>query len=211
MRAAAVLVHAGAGSVALVLGVWLLARAGRQRPLSGFPAYYSAVVLMAVALLAAVALDWGELRVPTRVAFVALCVLGGTMVWEADRARRFRGRRGAPMSLARAGAFVEAVGFTVIALVVGFAIITALDVGAPSWLVAAVGGLVVVVLRPLVAATRSHAQRRRGSYPAGMSEERDNEPVEPATSAPLEVDPRDLEDVEPASSGAEADRERADG
>jgi hypothetical protein len=211
MRAAAVLVHAGAGSVALVLGAWLLARAGRQRPLSGFPWYYAAVVLMAVALLATVALDWGELRVPTRVAFVALCVLAGTMVWEADRARRFRGRRGAPMSPARAGAFVEAVGFTVIALVVGFAIITALDVGAPSWLVAAVGVLVVVVLRPLVAATRSHAQRRGGSYPAGMSEERDSEPVEPATSAPLEVDPRDLEDVEPASSGAEADRERADG
>src|SRR5439155_19276963 len=124
--------------------------------------YYAALVLMAAALPVAVLLDWATLDGPTQVAFVALCVLAGTMVWEADRARRFLRRAPAAMSAARSGAFVEAVGFTVIALLDGFAIITALNLGAPGWAVAVVGVLVVLVARPAVAATRAHAQSPAG-------------------------------------------------
>ena len=82
------------------------------------------------------------------------------MVWEADRARRFLRRAPAAMSPARSGAYVEAVGFTVIALLDGFAIITALDLGAPGWMVATVGILVVLLARPVVAAIRVQAQAR---------------------------------------------------
>ena len=112
---------------------------------------------MTGALVVAVALDWGGLAVATRVAFAALCVLAVTMVWEADRGRRFLGRTPAAMSPARRAAYVEAVGFTVIALVDGFAVIAALRLGAPGWVVTLVGVLVVLAARPAVAATRTRA------------------------------------------------------
>ena len=161
MRSAAIGLHATAAVVALVLGVRLLLQASRRHLPTGFPSYYAGIVVMAAALPVAVALDWADLEVATRVAFAALCVLAGTMVWEADRARRFLRRSShGSMSSARSGAFVEAVGFTVIALLDGFAVITALDLGAPGWLVGVIGVLVVVVARPLVAATRTRAQSR---------------------------------------------------
>jgi hypothetical protein len=160
MRGAAIMLHATAAVVALLLGVRLLSQAARHHPPTGFPWYYAGVLAMAAALPVAVALDWPDLDAPTRVAFAALCVLAGTMVWEADRARRFLGRSPAAMSPVRTGAFVEAVGFTVIALLDGFAVITALDLGAPGWVVAVVGVLVILVARPAVVATRARAASR---------------------------------------------------
>lgn len=160
MRSAAILLHATAAVVALVMGLVLLRQAGTHHPPVGFRWYYAALVVMAAALPVAIAVDWGRLHPATRVAFVALCVLAVTMVWEADRARRFLSRAPGAMSPARSGAYVEAVGFTVIALLDGFAIITALDLGAPGWMVATVGILVVLLARPVVAAIRVQAQAR---------------------------------------------------
>jgi hypothetical protein len=160
VRTLAVLVRSAAAVAALVLGLRLLRQASRHRPPMGLRWFQATLVLMTAALLGVVVLDWTDLAAATRVAFVALCVLAGTMVWEADRARRFAGRPGSAMSPARSAAFVEAVGFTVIALVDGFAIITALDLGAPGWIVATVGVLVVLVARPVVAAVRVRAQAR---------------------------------------------------
>ena len=133
MRTAALLLHATAAVVALVLGVVLLRQAGAHHPPVGFRWYY--------------ARSWSWPRrswSPSSWTGTAcrrsrpgwpssrLCVLAVTMVWEADRARRFLRRAPAAMSPARSGAYVEAVGFTVIALLDGFAIITALDLGAPD-------------------------------------------------------------------------------
>ena len=154
MRDALAVVHAVAAVVALGTGVWLLRQVATHRRPTLLAFYYAAIVVMAAALPVLVGLDWADLRTPTRAAFIALCVLAGTMVWEADRARRFQGRVHAPLSPARSAAFVEAVGFTVIALLDGFAIITALDLGAPGWVVTVVGVAVVVAARPAIVATR---------------------------------------------------------
>src|SRR5689334_23957412 len=105
MRGAAIVLHATAAVAALVLGARLLGQEARHHPPTGFSWYYGAVLVMAAALPVAVVLDWPGLDTPTRVAFAALCVLAGTMVWEADRARRFLGRGRTRMSPARSGAF----------------------------------------------------------------------------------------------------------
>ena len=78
-----------------------------------------------------VALDWMGLGLPSRVLYAALVVLAGYTGWP--------GWRAAYDLVGRAGSwrtqYVEDVGFTLIALFDGFVIVSALDLGAPGWLV----------------------------------------------------------------------------
>lgn len=134
MYAALIIVHAVAGLVALVVRCLVL----RLRSL--FPLYFWALSTMAVALAGAVALDWGDLDAATRGAFSALLVLAAFLVWRGLRARVLRPGQGARPR----GDYLGHVGFTLVALLDGFLVVAVLDLGAPGWLVAAVGVLVAV-------------------------------------------------------------------
>lgn len=153
MREFTITIHAVAATIAFVLGTWMLirVRAGND---PGRPplhlGYLGSLFLMALAVFAAVGLDWPTLRSGARAGFIALCLLAVAMVHQADRARRIARSSSSEARVA----FVDRVGFTLVALFVGFAVVTSLDAGAPVWLIVLVGVLSVFGGRRAVAAAR---------------------------------------------------------
>ena len=132
--------------MAFAAGVWLVLPWRRREAAGAFAVYVGALALMAIALYGAVGLDWSHLSTATQAVFAALCGLAAVMVCVAARARAVS-----------AAASVDQVGFTLIALFDGFAIITALDAGAPGWAVAVVGVLGVMIGRRAVSYARSRS------------------------------------------------------
>lgn len=86
---------------------------------------------MVLCLVAVVALDWAGLDRGSRIVCGALTLFALFIGWRGWHARRLLRDR----PLGRADAYVEDVGFTLIALFDGFVIVSALDLGAPVWLV----------------------------------------------------------------------------
>ena len=125
-----VAVHATAALVAFAAGALSL-RSGRF-----LPAYRLGIAVMAVALVPAVAVDWTATDVGARAAFVGLIGLAAAMVVRAELA----GRRPLAGGGAPSAAYVDHVGFTLISPAVGFAVVSALRLGAPGWL----GGVLAV-------------------------------------------------------------------
>jgi hypothetical protein len=148
VRDVAIGIHAVAAVVALFVGSLLVSRVRSGRAAAGIWVYWLSLAVMTLALLVAVALDWPSTDVAARTAFVALIVLAFAMVWQAERARRIA----SDVSIEQRRRFIDRVGFTLIALVVGFAVVTALDVGAPGWVVAVVGVATVLAGRRAVEA-----------------------------------------------------------
>lgn len=129
-----IFVHAVTGGIALLAGCVAL---GRRRM---FGTYLWSLVAMEVFLVLAIAAEWMVLDAAARGLFAALAVLGVFMLWRADRAWRVRPRGGAGPS----ARYVEHVGFTLVALFDAFVVVAVLDLGAPGWLVAALGVLIGV-------------------------------------------------------------------
>ena len=120
-----VTVHATAATVAFVAGV-LAAPGGR------FLAVYRAgILVMAGALVPAVLVDWAVTEPVARAVFGGLFLLVLVVVLRAEAAvRSSPDRTGGPSK-----AYVGHLGFTLIALADGFAVVAALWAGAPGWLV----------------------------------------------------------------------------
>ncbi len=128
-------VHAVAATIAVGAGV-LAAPAGRFLGL-----YRAAMAVMAAALVPAVLVDWSTTDPTARIVFTGLIGLAGVMVLRAELAGRRRpARTGGPT-----GAYLEHIGFTLIALADGFAVVTAIRGGMPGWAVGALAVCVVVV------------------------------------------------------------------
>lgn len=127
--------HAAAGFVALVAGCLAIRHQRAVR------AYLGSVIALVAFLLAALTLDWPGLGSSARVTFAALTALAGYVLWRAVQAVRDR-RPGAGQQSPQ---FLDHLGFTLIALLVGFVAIAVLDLGAPLWLVvaASVGCIIV--------------------------------------------------------------------
>jgi hypothetical protein len=132
-----IVLHAAAALMCFAAGVLCLrvraATAGR------FRVYFWSLVAMLVFVLAAIAVHWGELDTAARLTFAGLGLLGLYMAWRAARAGTRLRRRGPDWQ----PRYVDDIGFTLISLFDGFVIVTALDLGAPVWLVivAAVAGV----------------------------------------------------------------------
>jgi hypothetical protein len=95
---------------------------------------------MAAALLPAVLVDWSTTDPTARIVFLGLIGLACVMVVRAElAARRPPARTGGPT-----GAYLEHIGFTLISLADGFAVVTAIRTGAPGWAVGAMAVGVVV-------------------------------------------------------------------
>lgn len=108
----------------------LLAACGGRRP-AWFAAYYGGLVAMLVLLVAAIAADLAGRDIAQHLISGSLIVLGGVMVWHAERARRVR--------RTDTGRFVHHVGFTVVGLVDAFVVVTVFNAGVAGWLAALIG------------------------------------------------------------------------
>jgi hypothetical protein len=128
-------VHAVAATVAFGSGI--LSAAVRRF----LGVYRAAMAVMAAALVPAVLVDWGTTDSTARLVFAGLIVLAAVMVVRAELAARERpGRTGGPTA-----AFLDLLGFTLIALADGFAVVAAIRGGLPGWAVGALAIGVVVV------------------------------------------------------------------
>ncbi len=145
-------VHAVAATIAFGAGV-LAAPAGRFLGL-----YRSAMAVMAAALVPAVLVDWSTTDPTARIVFTGLIGLAGVMVLRAELAgRRHPARSGGPTA-----GYLEHIGFTLIALADGFAVVAAIRGGVPGW---AVGAIAVGVV--LVGHVTLQAAKRRLVHPVG--------------------------------------------
>ena len=134
MNTVFVSLHAVAATIAFAAGLAALP-AGRL-----VRVHLAAVVVMAAALVPAVLVDWGTTPAGARAAFAALSVLAGVVVVRAVLAVRGRPQvTGAPSA-----AYLGHVGFGLIALADGFAVVAALRAGLPGVAVAALALAVVV-------------------------------------------------------------------
>jgi hypothetical protein len=132
-----VTVHAVAAVAAFAAGLLAL-RTGRS-----LAVYRLAVAVMATALVPAVLVDWATTDLPARVAFAGLIGLAAVMVVRAELA----GRRPPRVTGGPTPAYVDHIGFTLISLAVGFAVVSGIRLGAPSWVVAALGVGIVLAGR----------------------------------------------------------------
>ena len=99
------------------------------------------MAVMLAALVPAVLVDWSTTDPTARIVFVGLIGLAGVMVVRAELAvRRAPARTGGPTA-----AYLEHIGFTLISLADGFAVVAAIRGGAPGWAVGVLAVGVVVV------------------------------------------------------------------
>ena len=120
-----------------------------------FRVYVVTLGLMLLFLILAVSTDWRELDTVKRAIFLGLLVLGTYTTFRGWQAAREIGPQ------MRRGAYVDDVGFTLIALFDGFVIVTAFDLGSPIWLVLVVGASGVVL-----GVMGIHHLKRRALQPA---------------------------------------------
>ncbi|MCV2490863.1 hypothetical protein OF117_16020 [Geodermatophilus sp. YIM 151500] len=124
-----VILHAGTATLALLAGLVAL-RAGRA-----FEVYRWSLVGMTAFLVPALVAGWGGFATAARVVFLALLGLAAVMVHRAVAAGRLLPRdTGGPT-----GPYLDHVGFTLISLTDGFAVVAVLRAGAPAWLIAVIG------------------------------------------------------------------------
>jgi hypothetical protein len=149
--------HAVAGVVAFAAGVVVISR---RRSMPVFAVYYAGLVGLAVFLAAAVGLDWSGLGGAVRAGFAALTVLAGVLIWQADRARRLF----AAQPDRRTARYLDHVGFTLVALFDGFAIIAVVVNGGPGWAAALVGVAGVAIGHHTIRRLKDHlAGQPRGT------------------------------------------------
>ncbi len=135
--------HAFCGLAALALGAGVVRPRAIQRAGPLFQWYLGTLWLMVLFLIVVVAIDWAALDLTARIIYSALSALAvytgwrGWYAWQ-DLTRQASGWR---------SAYVDDVGFTLIALFDGFVIVSALDLGTAPWLVVLVGILGVLVGR----------------------------------------------------------------
>lgn len=146
MFAALIAIHAAAGLVALGAG-WLAITRGAAVAL-----YFWSLAACITFVAAAVAVDWDGLSGGTRALFLALLALGAYMVFRGASARRRLASERSPSSRD-----LDDVGFTLIALVVAFVVILALDLG--------VGGFAAAAIAVVVAALGHRALARFKRHP----------------------------------------------
>jgi hypothetical protein len=138
----AIIGHAACGIVAFVIAQVLVLRRDPVRELWLGHALLVFLVLLETFMLVAMASHWTSLPSASQVAFLGLAVLGGYTIWRNIRAVRLMRWR-----TRNRQAIIDHIGFVLIALFDGFAIVAALDLGAPWWLVAAVAMPAILVGR----------------------------------------------------------------
>jgi hypothetical protein len=126
----AIVIHALSATGAFVVGVVLLFQGNALRQLQLGRAFVVLLVLLEVFLVIAILSHLTSLPTLTQIIFGGLAFLGVYMIWRAVQAvsvlREQPGNQ---------GAVIDHIGFNLISLFDGFAIISAIDLQAPGWLV----------------------------------------------------------------------------
>ena len=136
----AIILHAAIATSALIIGIILILQKDTLRQLQLSVAFLVLLILMEVFLVTAFLSHVTSLPLVTQIIFAGLAVLGLYMVWRAVQAWSIlREQRGDPQAV------IDHVGFNLISLFDGFAIITSLDLGVPGWLVGVIAVAVVAI------------------------------------------------------------------
>ncbi len=146
-----IVIHAASATLALLLG--LMALPG-GRSLRG---HLSALGVMELSLLGAVAVGWQRNGPVLGAVFCGLLGLGAVMCWRGWLAWRRRPRRG----LRPSPGYVGHLGFTLISLVDAFVVVTVLNAGAPLWSVVGSGVAIGVVGHLVLTAASERLTRDR--------------------------------------------------
>src|SRR5437016_13536222 len=128
-----IVIHALSATGALIIGIVLLFQSNTLRQLQLGVAFLVLLILMEVFLVIAILSHVTSLPAITQIIFLGLAILAMYMIWRAVQAV-FVLREPHPNQ----GAVIDHIGFNLIALFDGFAIISALDLAAPGWLVAVI-------------------------------------------------------------------------
>jgi len=137
-----IVAHAAFAVAAFFLGVIAVLRpAGRMS--TTFRVYLAALWLMVLFLITVVLVDWMGLDPSSRIVYSALLALAVYTGWRGWSAARDLQHRADDWQ----SAYIEDVGFTLIALFDGFVIVSSIDLGAPIALVVAIGVLGVLAGR----------------------------------------------------------------
>jgi len=128
-----IVVHALSATGAFIIGVVLLFQSNTSRQLQLGVAFLVLLLLMEVFLVIAILSHVTSLPAITQLIFGGLAILGVYMIWRAVQALSvLREQPG------NQGAVIDHIGFNLISLFDGFAIISAIDLQAPGWLVAVI-------------------------------------------------------------------------
>lgn len=156
-----IILHSIAGAASFAVAAAALAPNRLHRHPWLPPALLWILVAMVVAMAGAMAAHWTDLDIAAQAVFSGLLVLGLYMLHRARRARTLAGSSDQQASLR----YIDDVGFVLIALFDGFVIVTALDLGAPLWLIATLAVLAVAVGHRAITRAKSTALARPGASP----------------------------------------------
>jgi hypothetical protein len=141
MHSIVIAIHAISGFGASAIGVALLFQKKQHTQLQSARVLFVFLVLLELFLVLAIVLDWQQLIIAKKIAFVGLSALGVYMLFRNIQAiSMLKGQEGS-----RPAAIVDHIGFILISLFDGFSIVSAIDLRAPGWLVAVVAVAAVVL------------------------------------------------------------------
>lgn len=136
-------IHACVAIVSFIFGLIVLRPPSKPGISPLYRIYIFALWLMILSLIAVVSVDWVHLNMASRSVFVTLTLFAIYIGWRGWQAtHQYRTRHEAWKKK-----YIDDVGFTLIALFDGFAIIFVLDLGAPVWAAVATGVLAAFVGR----------------------------------------------------------------
>ena len=134
MHTIAIVVHATSAIAAFIIGVVLIFQRNTLRKLQLARAFLVLLILMEVFLVIAILSHVTSLPAITQLIFGGLVILGVYMIWRAVQAVTVLTKQNQADQLK----VIDHVGFVLISLFDGFAIVSALDLQAPGWLVAVI-------------------------------------------------------------------------
>jgi len=124
-----IVLHAAAGVVCFAAGAAALTVTTTRS--WQFAVYAASLAGMVLFMIIVVAVDWPDLDGSARGIYTSLILLGGYMLWRGARARTRLARHDDGWR----AKYADDIGFTLISLFDGFVIVSAIDLGAPVWLV----------------------------------------------------------------------------
>jgi len=134
MHTFAIVVHATSAIAAFIIGIVFIFQSNTLRQLQLGRAIVVLLMLMEVFLVIAILSHVTSLPTITQIIFGGLVILGGYMIWRAVQAVTVLTKQQQEDQLK----VIDHVGFVLISLFDGFAIVSALDLQAPGWLVAVI-------------------------------------------------------------------------
>ena len=134
MHTIAIVAHATSAIAAFIIGVVLIFQRNTLRKLQLARAFLVLLILMEVFLVIAILSHVTSLPTITQLIFGGLVILGVYMIWRAVQALTVLTKQNQADQLK----VIDHVGFVLISLFDGFAIVSALDLQAPGWLVAVI-------------------------------------------------------------------------